>query len=405
MSSVNRHSSARSIRSERSTNDAAVEPQYFRRAMTPFRTPQRNNHRSPRHSCGAENAQMSSFVTRPGWPFSLWLLFASSVPAAESFEDCAGCSRMVVIPGGTFTMGSPENEPERKKFEGPRSSVKVESFAIGATEVTRGQYALFVKETARPPPAHGCFTFGFNDIFDSSNVEVESMDPKASWRIPAFKQRDDHPATCVSWQDAQDYAAWLARKTGRPYRLPSEAEWEYAARAGSASIFFWGSDETAACRYANVGDQSLKRKNAIVRGQIETALRAGQRIVRFVECEDGSPYTTVAGRYQPNSFGLYDMIGSVWEYVEDCWQESLPESGRAYEEAGCQARRVRGGSWDDAPAELRSARRSRVKPDLPRNDGGFRVALDLGSLAAHEPHELPGQPATVRAERVTEHGQ
>jgi formylglycine-generating enzyme required for sulfatase activity len=181
----------------------------------------------------------------------------------------------------------------------------------------------------------------------------------------------------VSWQDGKDYAAWLARKTGRPYRLPSEAEWEYAARAGSTSIFSWGSDENASCRYANAGDSSLMRANAIVRGQVDTALRAGDRSLRFVQCDDGGPYTTAVGRYQPNAFGLYDTIGNVWEYVEDCWRESLPENGDAHEQAVCDSRRVRGGSWDDAPPELRSARRSRVKPDLPRNDGGFRLARDL----------------------------
>jgi len=116
-----------------------------------------------------------------------------------------------------------------------RREVKVESFAIGQMEVTRGQYAIFVKETQRQPPAQGCYTFGINnDVIFTNDVE-KLMDPHASWLNPGFDQTDEHPVTCVSWQDAKDYVTWLARKTGRAYRLPSEAEWEYAARAGTSS--------------------------------------------------------------------------------------------------------------------------------------------------------------------------
>lgn len=328
---------------------------------------------------------------RRTWFGGVCLFLTTSVLAAQTFQDCPDCSRMVVLRGGTFTMGSPESEPERHKSEGPRSQVKVETFAIGETEVTRGQYAVFVKETRRQLPARGCYTFGINnDVVFSSDAGEKLSDPHASWLNPGFEQTDEHPVTCVSWQDAQDYVSWLARKTGRAYRLPSEAEWEYAARAGSTSMFPWGSDENDACRYANVGDRSLLRANTIVRGQVETALRTGQLVLRFAQCDDGSAYTTAVGQHQPNAFGLYDMIGNVWEYVEDCWQESLPDSGRAHEETSCGLRRVRGGSWDDSPAELRSARRSRVKPDLRRNDDGFRVARDL---TAAEKAEALGKAA------------
>ncbi|HUQ10983.1 MAG TPA: SUMF1/EgtB/PvdO family nonheme iron enzyme [Steroidobacteraceae bacterium] len=310
-----------------------------------------------------------------------WLLGAcllSAVAAAAGrFEDCRACPRMVVIPGGTFTMGSPESEPERKKFEGPRSGVRIAAFAIGETEVTRGQYAVFARDTGRPDPAGGCFNFGFNAVFDSSDVDPDVMDARTSWHAHSFAQTDEHPVTCVSWQDARDYAAWLARRTGKAYRLPSESEWEYAARGGSKSIFIWGTDETGACRHANVADATLRRENANVKKQTEDAQRAGYSAVRFVECEDGVTYTAAVRGRQPNAFGLYDVIGNVWEYVADCWQEALPENGAAHDATDCVYRRVRGGSWNDAPAELRSARRSRVKPDVPRNDAGFRVARDF----------------------------
>ena len=308
------------------------------------------------------------------------MLFTSSVMAAETLQDCRDCSRMVIIRGGSFTMGSPESEPERLKHEGPRNAVMVADFAIGETEVTRGQYAVFVKETRRQPPAHGCFTRGY------SIVEDNVMDPQASWRNPGFQQTDQHPVTCISWQDANDYTAWLSHKTQRSYRLPSEAEWEYAARAGTTSLFYWGTDENQACLYANAGDESLLRALPKLREQIEAELRAGHRKLRFVQCDDGSPYTAVVGQHRPNPFGLYDMIGNVWEYVADCWQESLPPSGLPQVQTPCEFRRVRGGSWDDSPPELRSARRGRVKPDVPRNDGGFRLARDL-TVAEHGSHQ------------------
>ena len=311
------------------------------------------------------------------WLGVFGLVLTGGATAAQTFRDCSDCSRMVVIPGGTFTMGSPETEPERKKFEGPRSNVKVTSFAIGATEVTRGEYAVFVRETGRPAPPNGCFEFGFVEVLYSTDVIDQMMNRSASWRDPGFQQTDQHPVTCVSWQDTKDYVEWLARKIGKPYRLPSEAEWEYAARAGTTSPYPWGNDEEAACRYANVGDASVQRTNRIIRDQVEKGVARGELVLRMVHCDDGSPYTAPVGKYQPNAFGLYDMIGNVWEYVEDCWQEALPENGLPHEEASCASRRVRGGSWDDSPSELRSARRSRVKPDIPRNDGGFRVARDL----------------------------
>ena len=315
---------------------------------------------------------------RSGWLLGAWILFAPGVPAHEIVKDCPDCPRMVAIPGGSFTMGAIKHgdEPKRRKHEGPRSGVQVASFAIGETEVTRGQYAAFAAETKRPVGG-GCFTFGFSSIDDDTAV-----DPEASWRKHAFEQTDDHPVTCISWEDARDYAAWIAGKTGRDYRLPSEAEWEYAARAGTTSTFFWGENEHRACLYANGGDASLARALPAVKEMTARTLREGDTSARMLECDDGIAFSSAVGRYRPNAFGLYDMVGNVWEYVADCWRESLPTSGRAYVEEPCEARRVRGGSWDDWPEELRSARRSRVKPDAPRNDGGFRLARALSAAEA-----------------------
>jgi len=309
-------------------------------------------------------------MRRPGWFLAAWILFAPSAPAQDTFQDCPDCPRMAKIPGGTFTMGSPESERERRRFEGPRSNVTVASFAIGATEVTRGQYAAFVADTKRSTA--GCFTYGFISFDDGTLV-----DPNASWRNPGFEQTDEHPVVCVSWEDARDYAAWLARKSGQRYRLASEAEWEYAARAHTASRFFWGEDENHTCKYANGGDPTLLRALPALHDEIAKSLREGDAGARFVQCDDGVAFTGPVRRYQPNGFGLYDMIGNAWEYVADCWYEELPPSGAPHATDSCEYRRTRGGSWDDFPEELRSARRSRVPPSVRRNDSGFRVARDL----------------------------
>ena len=280
---------------------------------------------------------------------------------------------MVVIPGGTFTMGSPPDERERRKFEGPQSGVTVATFAMGETEITRAQYAKFVKDTKRPDTG-GCFTYGFSSFRDETAIDLH-----ASWRNPGFKQTDQDPVVCVSWEDARDYAAWLARRTGRGYRLPSEAEWEYAARGNTTTIFFWGKDEELACNYANGGDPTLLRALPQLHEEIAFSLREGDAGSRFVSCEDGSAFTSPVRHHQPNAFGLYDVIGNVWEFVQDCAHDELPTSGLANTSAPCETHRGRGGSWDDFPEELRSARRTRLPPTARRNDAGFRVARSIES--------------------------
>jgi formylglycine-generating enzyme required for sulfatase activity len=309
-------------------------------------------------------------VRRPATLLGAGILFASSILANETLKDCPDCPNMVVIRGGTFTMGSPVDELERKKYEGPRAGVRVAGFAIGETEITRKQYAAFADETQRA--SSGCFTFGFISLTDDTLLDL-----KASWRNPGFAQSDNDPVVCISWQDASDYTAWLSRKTGQHYRLPSEAEWEYAARAGANSRFFWGDDETRACKYVNGGDPTLLRALPALPAQIAKDLAEGDIGARVVTCNDGAAFTAPVRSFRPNAFGLYDMLGNAWEYVEDCWYEELPTNEVAHVEVTCDSRRSRGGSWDDYPMDFRLARRSRVKPDLRRNDAGFRVARSL----------------------------
>ena len=210
-------------------------------------------------------------------------------------------------------------------------------------------------------PTQGCSGFSYVDP-DAKNPESQ---PVTSWRNPGLAQADSHPALCVSWNDARAYAQWLSRKTGQRYRLPTEAEWEYAARAGTSAARYWGDEPGQACRFANVADQS----------RFQT-LSFGQKH----ECNDGHYFTAPVGSYTQNLFGLYDMLGNVWEWTEDCWNASYagaPSDGIAWLTGDCAQRVCRGGSWSTVPRFARSAARHKNAADHRDNLTGFRLARTL----------------------------
>jgi len=280
------------------------------------------------------------------------------------FQDCADCPRMVVIPAGEFTMGSPPAEAGRGVDEGPQRQVAIaQPFALGRSEVTVAEFRRFAEdsgyrtEAERDARALGCSGFIYADPASGPNPQ-----PVTSWRSPGLAQAESHPVLCVSWNDARAYAQWLSKKTGRTYRLPSEAEWEYAARAGSVSARYWGDDPAQACRFANVADQSRFQTWGF-----------GQKH----ECTDGHYFTAPAGGYAPNRFGLHDMLGNAWEWTEDCWNASYagaPQDGSAWATGDCAQRVARGGSWSTVPRFARSATRYRNTADHRDNLTGFRLA-------------------------------
>ena len=207
---------------------------------------------------------------------------------------CAACPEMVVISSGSFQMGSPGSESGRYDYEGPVHRVSICSkFALGKYEVTRGQYAAFVRDTGRGT-GDGCRYW--------TGTEVK-FGPSISWRETGYSQTDSHPVTCVNWEDAKAYAMWLSRKTGKSYRLPSEAEWEYAARAGTTAARYWGSSSGQAYSHENVNDRTAKRVNNFPWDAHD--------------CDDGHGQTSPVGRFRSNSYGLYDVLGNVLEWVED----------------------------------------------------------------------------------------
>ena len=275
--------------------------------------------------------------------------------AATALQDCATCPEMVAIPAGTFVMGAAPGEEERENLtldfrhrSAPQRTIAVKAFAAGRHEITRGQYRAFAQATGRS--AEGCF------VWAGADFELRAT---TSWRDPGFAQDDTHPATCVSWDDATAYTAWLSKLTARRYRLLTEAEWEYAARAGSTTSRHWG--DNASCDFANGADRST-----VARVPEASAWPAA-------ECNDRHAYTAPVGSYRPNRFGLHYMIGNVEEWTLDCWRPdySEPRAG------DCRMRAVRGGSWLDAPVGLRSAYRVGSPPSVRVYRRGFRVAADL----------------------------
>ena len=242
----------------------------------------------------------------------------------ETFKDCDVCPEMVVIPPGEFVMGSPEDEEGRDEDEGPQHTVRIErTFALGKYEVTFAEWDACVADG-------GCGGYRPKD---------------RGWG------RGDRPVIQVSWNDAKAYLGWLSRKTGMKYRLPSESEWEYAARAGTTTLYYWGDE--------------IGRGNA-------NCDRGG--------CGDYYSRTAPAGRFAANAFGVHDMLGNVWEWAEDCSNETYegaPTDGSARRSGECDLRVFRGGSWMFTPRFVRAAYRTWGAAEGRAPHVGFRVARTL----------------------------
>ncbi|GAB2179602.1 SUMF1/EgtB/PvdO family nonheme iron enzyme [Dongia sp. agr-C8] len=280
---------------------------------------------------------------------------AAKTPAAPNGKaaKCTDCPEMVSIPAGSFMMGSPDSEDERQDNEGPQTKISVRAFSMSKNLITRGQFGEFIAATGYKPA-------------DRCEAEMTSNGLKytdnANWKNPGYSQTDKHPVACVSWDDANAYANWLAQTTGQPYRLPSEAEWEYAGRAGTTTSRFWGDDADDACDYANAADKAAKRKFS------------GWNVV---DCDDGFVYTAPVGSFKPNKFGLNDMLGNLKQMVAGCITDSisdLPTDGSAGTK-NCDAHPLRGSSWESIPSVMRMADRQIIQSGEAGFHMGFRVAI------------------------------
>jgi formylglycine-generating enzyme required for sulfatase activity len=237
--------------------------------------------------------------------------------------------------------------------------VTIKPFALGKFELTVEQFAAFADETK----------YDTGTVCDVWQDGQWSERPDYNWRKPNFPQTGAHPAPCLSWDDAKAYLAWLSRKTGHIYRLPTEAEWEYAARAGSVSRFHFGEDDKDYCRYGN--------------GVDETAIAdvPGAKDWGALPCIDAHAYTAPVGSFAPNAFGLHDTHGNVFEWVEDCWHDDYrgaPANGSAWLTGDCSQRIQRGGAWGYPRAYLRIAVRGRQSRGYRYINAGVRVAREIG---------------------------
>jgi sulfatase modifying factor 1 len=295
--------------------------------------------------------------------FLLFALASIGSAHAQSFRDCPTCPEMVTIPVGSANLGPAPGEEEREgipeaKRQGDQRKIAISRpFALGKYEVTRGEFAAFVAATGHQP---GLSCWGW----DTDGVLRDA--PGRSWRSAGFEQTDTHPVMCVNWDDAKAYAAWLSKLTGKRYRLPSEVQWEYAARGGSTTARYWGNALEGSCQYGNVADLTGA-----------TALNWDHKPDKIFLCADNYVYTSPVGTYKPNAFGLYDMLGNVWEWVEDCYDvhpKDIPTDGSPLLTGDCTKRVLRGGSWYSSPYLVRAAYRYAGPGSVRSRSVGFRIA-------------------------------
>ena len=292
---------------------------------------------------------------------------AEPAPAVSTFRDCQNCPEMLTLPAGTFEMGLSDEDAKRLAVPlnfaislRPRHRVSIKAFAIGKYTVTKDEFAAFARETGFH--SHGCEVYdGHTWIGGGGN----------NWLVPGYDQTGRDPVVCVSWDDAQAFVFWLNEKIGKQtvnnhqngwhYRLPSEAEWEYAARAGTGTSRYWGDDSSAQCLYANGADLTAK----LLFPNLPAAL-----------CDDKFVRTAPVGTFRPNSWGLFDMLGNVFQWVEDCWHHDYfgaPSDGTAWTSRDCRQHTARGGAWVTPPEFITTYGRIKFPPDKRVGDFGFRV--------------------------------
>ncbi len=282
----------------------------------------------------------------------LLLLFVCGAQAQEQktreFRECPECPIMVGMPAGRFAMGSPVAEASRFESEGPQRVVSVKAFALAKYPVSSGEFLVFLRATGyRPAPCNALLGFGWK------------VAGRGLVYAPQDQEPSDWPAVCLDHKDARAYAAWVNARaraanpalTRDPYRLPSEAEWEYAARGGTATARWWGNE---------IGDGKANCNGC------------------------GSAYDrsllAPVHAFQPNAFGLYTMLGNAWQWVDDCWHpnyQGAPADGGVWAGGDCSRHVLRGGSWSNIPAFVRAAARS----GAPNNSDDPKSISDYSSLA------------------------
>lgn len=303
-----------------------------------------------------------SFRPLPGERRSISLKL-ESVPLEKMYLNDLKM-RLVLIPAGTFEMGAPAADTDAESDEKPQHSVKISNpFYLGAYEVTRDEFGQFVAAENYETDAErdGKGGWGFNEATNKFNHE-----PIYNWRNIGAKQSGDQPVVNVSWNDAQAFCRWLGKRENRTYRLPTEAEWEYAARAGTTTKYVHGIDPEGLAAIGNVADGTFKGK-----GPAEST--------HGIDSSDGYVFTAPVGKFAPNAFGLYDTTGNVGEWCADWYGHDVYRRATSIDPTGPTtgtSRVLRGGSWNDAAASCRTSDRSRSTPSYRDFYLGFRVVLE-----------------------------
>jgi formylglycine-generating enzyme required for sulfatase activity len=281
--------------------------------------------------------------------------------------------QLVLIPAGEFLMGSSKSAEEIAEFFGkkvefftdehPQHAVRIsQAFYLGQHQVTKGQFGAFVDATGYRTEAESDGTGGWG--YSAALNKLEGRNLSYTWKSWGVPESDDSPVVNVSWYDAIEFCKWLSEKEAATYRLPTEAEWEYACKAGSTTMYFFGDEPEELARYANTADAMAKRQ--------------------FPEwgtiaASDGWAFTSPVGQYLPNRFGLHDMHGNVWEWCQDWYAADYYARSPSIDPPGPTSgtgRVFRGGSWDHPPGGVRSSFRGWEKPDERFSVLGFRIARD-----------------------------
>ncbi|WP_445146910.1 SUMF1/EgtB/PvdO family nonheme iron enzyme [Dyella sp. Tek66A03] len=297
-------------------------------------------------------------------------LYANFKPGqvfTDRFADMPGqAPSMVVIPTGTFQMGAPDAEAGRQDAETPQHEVVIgKGFALSRTAITVGQFREFVRASGYQPDS---VRLGGASVYDEGTGAMRD-DVNASWETDYVGRTADArlPVVNVSWNDAKAYAEWLSQRTGKTYRLPSEAEFEYALRGGTTTRYWWGD-----------GGPTSKVEN--LTGGNDRSPSGRRWSNAFRGYTDGYWGPAPVMSFAPNPFGLYDINGNVSEWVQDCWHDSYlraPRDGGAWVNPGCNVRVVRGGSWGSSPEQVRSAYRQGADAGVRSGRVGFRVLREL----------------------------
>jgi formylglycine-generating enzyme required for sulfatase activity len=282
--------------------------------------------------------------------------------------------RLVLVPPGKFLMGSPENEQGRCEDEQQHEVEITKPFYIGKHAVTRGQFRRFVEDSGYKTEAEQEGKGGGAYVAKSKGLYDQVAN--SSWRDPGFEQTDVHPVVNVSWKDARAFCAWLCEKTGKEFRLPTEAEWEYCCRAGTTTRFYGGDKDTSLERTANIADLSLKQQwDYSNLGNKDWQKLISEWIDR-ASWDNGYPFTAPVGKFRPNAFGLHDMHGNVWEWCQDLYGQDYYRESTQVDPQGPSAgshRVLRGGAFDCVPRGCRAADRGRYEPARRTYRIGFRV--------------------------------